>query len=83
MTAIPWSLARLGYSLAIGVLAVVAMGPWLQGPSAVGFALFGGTAASGVIDDRVSKRSVAWRTALAQGLISGITVWLTLRWLSR
>ena len=79
----PWSLARLGYSLTIGVLAVVAMWPWLQGPTALGLALFGGTAASGVIDDRVSKRSVAWRTALAQGLVIGITVWLTLRWLSR
>lgn len=83
LTTVPWSLARLGYTLTIGVLTVVAVWPWLQGPTAVGLGLFGGTAASGIIDDRVSKRTLAWGTALAQGLVSGISVWLTLRWLSR
>jgi hypothetical protein len=83
LTTVPWSLARLGYALTIGSLTVVAVSPWLQGPTAVGLALCGGTAASGIIDDRMSKRTVAWGTAFAQGLILGITAWLTLRWISR
>jgi hypothetical protein len=77
-----WSLARVCYSLGIGVLAILAMWPWLQGPAVVGLASFGGTAASGIIDDRVSRRDLAWGTALAQGLVCGIVAWLTLRSLS-
>jgi hypothetical protein len=78
----PWSFARLCYSLAIAVLTVVAVWPWLRGPMAVGLAHFFGTAASGIFDDHMSKRTLAWGTALAQGLVGGIVVWLTLRWLS-
>ena len=81
MNAVPWSLARLGYMIAIGVLTILALWPWLQGPANGGVALFAGTAASGLIDDRVSNRALAWKTALAQGLVSGLTVWLTFRWL--
>jgi uncharacterized membrane protein len=82
MSSIRSSLGPLFYSVSITVLAVLAMWPWLQGPSVVGLACFGGTAGARIIDDRVSKRTVAWRTALGQGLVCGLAVWGTSRWLS-
>jgi hypothetical protein len=81
MTQAPYTLARLSYSVAIGMVVIVCTWTWLQGPGVVGIALFVGTAVSGVLDDYLSSRAVAWGTPLAQGLVAGLTSWLTLRWL--
>jgi hypothetical protein len=75
------SLHRMAYIIGIGVLTVIVLWPWMRGPALVGVASFTGWAISGFIDDRIASRSFAWKTALAQGVVSGLTVWLTLRWL--
>lgn len=75
------SLSRLGYLLAIGVLTTVALWPWVQGAPNLALSQFTGWLVSGILADRVANRALAWKTALAQGLVSGLTVWLTLRWL--
>jgi hypothetical protein len=81
MIATSRDLCRLGYLLAVGVVATVALWPWVQGPANLALSQFTGWLVSGLIADRVAKRALAWKTALAQGLVSGVTVWLTLRWL--
>jgi hypothetical protein len=81
MTAGSMSLCRLGYMLAVGVLITVALWASLQGPALVAVASFTGWVVSGIIDDRIASRALAWKTALAQGLVSGLTIWLMLRWL--
>jgi predicted anti-sigma-YlaC factor YlaD len=83
MNAVPWSLARSVYMVAIIVLTTVVLWPWLQGPAVICMSLFAGMAGSGIIDDRVSRRESTWKTALAQGIVGGVAVWLTLRWLER
>jgi hypothetical protein len=81
MTAASIGLCRLGYLLGVGVVTTVALWPWLQGPALLAVAQFSGWTASGIIADVASKRALAWKTALGQGLLSAVTVWLTLQWL--
>ena len=76
------NLARLSYMLAIGVLTIVVLWPWVQGPASLAASSFIGWFGSGVITDRLARRPVAWRTACAQGVVSCLTIWLTLRWLA-
>ena len=73
-------LTRLGSAVAVAVALVLVTGPWVQGPTAVGLASFGGTAVSSVVADRMSRRAFSWGLALAQGVVCGIVAWLTLRW---
>ena len=82
MTPAPITLARLSYMLAIAVLTVMVLWPWLQGPASLAASSFTGWFGSGIISDRLAARPVAWRTACAQGVVSGLTIWVTLRWLA-
>ena len=79
---VPDSLLRLGPALALAVAVIFATWPWLAGPAAVGVASFAGTAVSNIIDDRLSKRPLAWGIALLQGAVCGVAGWLMLRWLT-
>ena len=81
MTSVSMGLCRLGYMLAVVIVTTVTLWPWLQGPALPAVAQLTGWTVSGVIADRVEGRSPAWKIAFAQGLLSALTVWLTLRWL--
>jgi hypothetical protein len=77
MTTARISVARSAYMLGIGALTVMALWPWLQGPASIALSSFTGWFGSGIITERR-----AWATALAQGIVSGLAIWVTLRWLS-
>ena len=74
-------LLRLTSAVAVGTFLVLILYPWLSGPPSVALSLVGGTAASSLVDDRLSRRRFEWGRALAQGIVCGAVVWGVLRWL--
>jgi hypothetical protein len=80
VTAVPVVLRVLAVGLVAGVLSAL-LSPLVPGPVGTGIAVGVALGGAKALEDRQRGWTVAF-PALGMAIVSGVTVWLTLRWLA-